>query len=124
MDNRRLTEECRFLLDTQLMFLKKEKGPTTKWFDDGEWIRSLTEVQEITADVLEDSVMHDQQAVDPRKVRPIRMGEFLRKYVSRRLLALSEGEIAALMTAMRQLGVGWIPWWCRGSRHLSPAPSR
>ena len=34
------------------------------------------------------------------------MGELLRKYVSRRLLALSEGEIAALTTAMRQLGVG------------------
>ena len=34
------------------------------------------------------------------------MGEFLWKYVSRKLLALSEGEIAALTTAMRQLGVG------------------
>ena len=32
------------------------------------------------------------------------MGEFLRKYVSRRLLALSEGEIAARTAAMRQLG--------------------
>ena len=30
----------------------------------------------------------------------------MRKYASRRLLALSEGEIGALMTAMRQLGVG------------------
>ena len=34
------------------------------------------------------------------------MGEFLRKYVSRRLLALSEVEIAALTTSMRQIGVG------------------
>ena len=34
------------------------------------------------------------------------MGEFLRKYVSRRLRALSAGEIEAIMTAMRQLGVG------------------
>ena len=34
------------------------------------------------------------------------MGEFLRKYVSRRLLALSEGEIVAHTTAVRQLGVG------------------
>ena len=34
------------------------------------------------------------------------MGEFLRKYVSRRLLARSEGEIAALTTSMRQIGVG------------------
>ena len=53
-----LPEDCRFLLNTQLMFLKKEKDPTTKLFDDDE------------------------------------------------LLALSEGVIAALTTAMRQLGVG------------------
>ena len=30
------------------MFLKKEEHPTTKKFDDDEWIRSLTEAQEIT----------------------------------------------------------------------------
>ena len=34
------------------------------------------------------------------------MGEFPRKYVSPRLLAQSEGEIAALTTWMRQIGVG------------------
>ena len=64
------------------------------------------EAQEITADVPEDSVLYDQQQVDPKKVRPIQMEEFLWKYVSRKILALSEGEIAALTTAMRQLGVG------------------
>ena len=52
-------------LNTQLMLLKKEKDPTSKQFDDDEW-----------------------------------MGEF-----SRRLLALGEGEIAALTTSMRQIGV-------------------
>ena len=46
-----LPKECRLLLDTQLMFLKKEKDPTTKQFDDDEWIRSLTETQEVTADI-------------------------------------------------------------------------
>ena len=30
----------------------------------------------------------------------------MRKYVSRRLLALSEGEVAALTASMRQIGVG------------------
>ena len=35
-----LPEECRFLLNTQLMFLKKEKDPKPKQFDDDEWIRS------------------------------------------------------------------------------------
>ena len=42
-----LPEECRFLLNTQLMFSKKEKDPTSKQFDDDEWIRSLTEALEI-----------------------------------------------------------------------------
>ena len=66
-----LLEECRFFLNTELMFLKKEKDPSSKQFDDDEWIRSLTEAQEITADVPEDSVSYDQQDVDPKKVRPI-----------------------------------------------------
>ena len=34
------------------------------------------------------------------------MGEFLRKYVSRRLSTVSEGKIAALTKSMRQLGAG------------------
>ena len=51
-------EECRFLLNTQLMFLKKEKDPTSKLLDDDDdWIRSLKEAEEITADVREDTVM-------------------------------------------------------------------
>ena len=61
------------------MFSKKEKEPTSKQFDDDEWIRSLTEAQAITADVPEDSVIYDQQEVDPTQVRPIQMGELLRK---------------------------------------------
>ena len=99
-------EECRFLLNTQLMFLMKEKDPTSKQFDDDGWIRSLTEAQEATTDVPEDCVTYDQQDVDPKRVRPIQVGEFLRKCVSRRLLALSEGEIAAPTTTMRQIQVG------------------
>ena len=43
-----LPEECRFPLNTQLMFLKKEKDPTSKQFGGDEWIRSLTEAQEVT----------------------------------------------------------------------------
>ena len=81
----RFAGECRFLLNTQLKFLKKEKDPTTKQLDDDEWIRSLTEAQEVTTDVPEDSVTHEQQEVDPQKVWPIEMGETLRKYFSRRL---------------------------------------
>ena len=114
-------EECRFLLNTQLMFLNKEWDPTSKQCDVDEWIRSLTEAQEVTADVPEECDLYDQQAVNPKKVRPIQMGEFLRKYVSRRFLALSEGEIAALMTAMRQLGVGQV---LHDEGSLNDAPAR
>ena len=73
--------------------MKKDKDPTTTLFDDDEWIRSLTEAQEITADILEERVTYDQEGIDP-------------KFVSRRLLAPGEGDIAALRTSMRQLGVG------------------
>ena len=66
-------EECRILLNTHLMFLKKEKDPTSKQLDDDEWIRSLTEAQEITVDVPEDTVVYDQQAVDtPKKSGPFK----------------------------------------------------
>ena len=95
-----LPEECRFLLNTQLMFLKKEKDPTSKQFDDDEWIRSLTEAQEITADVPKDSVMFDQQVIDSKKSLAHSNERVLAEYVSRRLFTLSEGEIAALTTAL------------------------
>ena len=115
-----LPGECRFLLKTQLMFLKKEKEPTSKKFDDDGWIHSLTEAQQATTDIPEVCVTYDQQDVDPKRVRPIQMGEFLWKCVSRRLLALSEGEIAALTTSMRQIGVG-IPG---GAEALAICPLR
>ena len=50
---------------------EERKDPTTKQFDDDEWIRSLTEAQDATTDIPEDSVTYDQQDVDPKKVRPI-----------------------------------------------------
>ena len=66
------------------MFLKKKIViPLQKCStDDGEWIRSLT------ADIPEKRITHDQSEVDPKKIRPIQMEEFLRKYVFRRPLAL------------------------------------
>ena len=38
-----------------------------KIFDDDEWIRSLTEAQEITEDIPEERVAYDQEGVDPKK---------------------------------------------------------
>ena len=59
------------------MFLKKD--PSSKQFNDDEWIRPLTEAQEVTTDVPEDRLSYDHQEVDPEKVRPTQMEELLRK---------------------------------------------
>ena len=47
------------------MFWKKEEDPTTKLFDDEEWIRSLTEAQEISAHILEENVTYDRKQSSP-----------------------------------------------------------
>ena len=88
-------EECRFFLNTQLMFWKKDKYHN-KEFDDDERIRSLTEAEAINADVPEGRKTYAAEEtttggmdVYPKKVRPVQMGECMRKYVSCRLLAHS-----------------------------------
>ena len=105
---------------------KRQRTHNNDVFDDDEWIRSLTEAEAITAELPEVQVTLAAQDttsgdtdVDPKKVRPIQMGECVRKYVSTRLLALSEGEIAALVTAVRHVGVGSQ----RGAEALSHLPS-
>ena len=55
-----IPEECRFLLNTQLMFPENERDRTTKIFDGDEWIRSLTEAQERPAVIPEERITHDQ----------------------------------------------------------------
>ena len=59
---------------------------------------------EAPAQTTEESAV-GQVATTP-KVRPIQMGEFLRKWVSRRLKVLNSGDVSRVMMAMRQLGVG------------------
>ena len=73
-----IPEECRFLLDMQLMFLKKEKDPTNKLFDDDERIRSLA-AQAVAPDMPEGSLFHDQGGVDPKKKVPSRWRSFCEK---------------------------------------------
>ena len=53
-----------------------------------------------------DAPAGNAQPDDRPKVRPIQMGEFMRKFVSRRLLLLNKADIGKVMAAMRQLGVG------------------
>ncbi len=131
-----LPASCRWLLNMQVLFLIKSREPTSKEFDDAEWLDALGEPIEL-ADVAEADVeahgpelnagedisMEDAApanvspplgrvpedtgaeqdvdedipmepptaeeieampaAVGPPKVRPIQMGEFLRKWISR-----------------------------------------
>ena len=80
-----LNEQCRFLPTTQLMFVKEER-PTTQIFDDDEWIRSFAGAEALHVDIEETNVVFDDSGiavvsaeVDPKKVRPIQMTEFLQK---------------------------------------------
>ena len=117
---------CRWMLNTQALFLVKEKEPSCKYFNDEEWLQAVPEADvaevgpEMEVDTgseqvpaadeggLTDAAGAAPQAVDVERpaARPIQMGEFLRKWVGRRLLLLHGGDISRVMTAMRQLGVG------------------
>ena len=102
-----LPEECRSTWTRSSCCWGKKK----KIFDDDDWGRSLTEAEANTAGVPEGQGTHaapdgtsHNQAVDPKKVRPTQMVDIVRKYMSRRLLALSEHAIAALMRVCTQGG--------------------
>ena len=103
-----LPEECRFSLNTQLTSLKKEKRTHNKMFDDGS---DRYQKQRHSPLTFQTGRLHTARQTTPRKnsksmPKRYEMGDFVRKYVSWQLLALSEGEFCALMTAMRQVGVG------------------
>ena len=120
-----LPRACRWVLNTQVLFLVKGHTPTSKEFDDNEWLSTLPENEaggigadsEWMTDVAETDVVDvgpevDATTLEPPtvsagpNVRPIQMGEFLRKWVSRRLLVLNSGDIGKVMAAMRQYGNG------------------
>ena len=129
-----LPPSCRWLLNTQLLFLRKNREPTCKTFDDAEWLEWLRhEVTRVLGDASgeegdTDSIMDDDveavgpelapdedapmdgsgalTASPPRAVRPIQMGEFLRRLICKRLLLLLNPDVHKVMLEMRQLGVG------------------
>ena len=88
------------------MFLKKDKDPTSKQLDDDEWIRSLTEAQEVTADVPEDSVMYDHQEVDTPRSSAFADGRVLSEVSLAPTFGAQRRRNCGLPTAMRQLGAG------------------
>lgn len=126
-----LPSSCRWLLNTQVLFLTKAKEPACKHFDDEEWLDSMCTGSpedsdaddEANADVAAEDVVGVGQEVDSGDnianaggateqaqvspgVRPIQIGEFLRRWVSKRLLQLNKCDISKVMVSMRQLGVG------------------
>ena len=134
-----LPDACRWLLNTQLLFLRKDIESKNKDFDDEQWTleelswdanvpEAVMIVQEdIDDDMtevvggkqgLEDSGGNGEAGLPPAqgeaavapvpkaKVRPIQMGEFLRKWACRRLLQVAKPDIGKVMWTMRQLGVG------------------
>ena len=60
----RLSHACRWMLNTQVLFLKKEKEPTCNEFDDNEWLRTLPD-EAIDGEWLQDVPEADVAAVGP-----------------------------------------------------------
>ena len=129
-----LPPTCRWMMNTHALFLRKEREPTSKEFDDDEWIQWLLEggdewsqpVTDADVEAVGPEAEGGSQSMDvdsaapaavaatgaateePPKVRPIQMGEWLRRWVSRRNLALNKADIEKVTVAMRQLGVGTV----------------
>ena len=121
-----LPPSCRWLLNTQALFLEKEREPSCKHFDDEEWLQAVPEADVVDVGPEMEVDANSTQAPQPAivappdqgtrveqalgttqpPVRPIQMGEFLRKWVGRRLLLLHGGDTGRVMAAMRQLGAG------------------
>ena len=112
-----LPASCRWMLNTLVVFLRKSKTPTCKAFDDEEWLRTVQSgswAQDVPdsdiealgpeLDAAADAPMPD--AGGHEQVRPIQIGEFLRRFTSKRLLLLQRADSGRLMMAMRQVGVG------------------
>ena len=72
--------------------------------------------------VSEDADMIDPGSVPERqKVRPIQAGEFLRRFTSRRLLAIDRDDINAVSVSMRQFGGAGVPGGMEALIHFQKA---
>ena len=101
-----LPRECRWLLDTQAMFLKKTKLQGARDEEDDAWLGWLADVPEDDVDQQGPAQQAPQQSIHPSQQhpraaaqvlatpRPIQMGEFLRKWAARRHLATEGAPIA------------------------------
>ena len=80
------------------------KEATTKKFDDDEWIWSLTEAEAITAAMQHQTALRTIRAWTTKGATHSN-GRTRAKIRVEAAPGVSEGEVAALMTAMRQVGV-------------------
>ena len=81
-----LPEECRFLLNTQMMLLKTRPRSSSMTTNGSARWRKRRKSRPTSQGIASCVV---SKTLPPEKGRPSQMGEFLRKYVSRRLLALN-----------------------------------
>ena len=101
-----LPSTCAWLLNTQILFLRKDREPRDKTFDDEAWVASLARDWEDDGDGGAPVPEEPAQLPTSPKPRPIQQGEFLRKWTAKRLMAANHADIARVMAAMRQIGVG------------------
>ena len=98
-----------------MFWLKKNAGVDLQ-DEDASWLGDCQEddvvaEEQITNEASQsdvDAIMKKSEEVPSSKplVRPIQMGEFLRKYVTRRMLAVDKLRIQCSMANARQWGVG------------------
>eukprot|EP00971_Amphidinium_carterae_P263010 5218179-Amphidinium_carterae.1 len=105
-----LPPTCAWMLDTQLLWLQKGSDLANRWNDDDAWLQVLDKAETWQLDV-PDAVARPAPSGPPglpapKKVRPIQMGEFMRKFVAKRLHVLGRPDLDKLMLHTRQLGVG------------------
>ena len=114
-----LPDSARWLLDTELFWVSKEKqgvelDDDTAWLVEADNCDKFSEVnQEIIQgagdkdDAMSTDTLDDGGTeLERPKVRPIQMGEMLRKFVCKRALSLERPQILRIMTSMRQYGCG------------------
>ena len=95
-----LPETARWLLDTFVIFLDKDKDLKAEDFDEEEWLNSCSAANTEETDEAKTA------PAGPKKVRPIQMGEVLWKFVAMRLLKANKVDVDKVMTALRQYGCG------------------
>ncbi len=114
-----LPDSARWMLDTYLFWASKEKQGVDLEDEDSAWLIEADAASEEPSDCPPTNepgnagdpptaAMSDETSGgrERPKVRPIQMGEMLRKFVCKRGLALERTEVLQLMTAMRQYGCG------------------